>query len=277
MTQTNPLIKHYRQPALYIKLPSGGQYWEDGTLELPASGEIPVFPMTTKDEIALKTPDALLNGEGVVSVIQSCCPNIKDAWKMPAVDTDYVLIAIRIASYGKDLKFDSTCPSCNETSSYEQDLREVVDSIQGPDFSRTFKVNGLTIKFKPQRYVETNTINQINFEEQRMLMMLEDPAVTDEVKRVRLKENLTKMLELGLKSLTSTTESISTEEGDAVTDPQQIYEFYQNVDAKTIKSIKEEFDKITESVNLRPFQIKCTNCGHEYKSSFEFDYTNFFV
>ena len=31
------------------------------------------------DEITFKTPDALLNGQATVDVIQSCIPNIKDA------------------------------------------------------------------------------------------------------------------------------------------------------------------------------------------------------
>jgi hypothetical protein len=59
--------------------------------------------MTTKDEITLKTPDALLNGQGVVNVIESCCPAIKDAWAMPSIDVDATLIAIRIASYGNQM------------------------------------------------------------------------------------------------------------------------------------------------------------------------------
>ena len=79
INSSNPLAKHFRQPALYIKLPSSGRFWPDGSIEIPLNGEIPVYPMTAKDEIMIRTPDALLNGAGTVSVIQSCCPNILDA------------------------------------------------------------------------------------------------------------------------------------------------------------------------------------------------------
>ena len=41
----------------------------------------------------MKTPDALVNGETTVEVIQSCMPNIKDAWKIPVIDLDVILIA----------------------------------------------------------------------------------------------------------------------------------------------------------------------------------------
>ena len=101
----NPLAKHFRQPVLYLKLPSGGKWYPEGSLDLPVTGEIPVFAMTARDEITFKTPDALMNGSSTVQVIESCCPSIKDAWKMPAVDLDPVLIALRLATYGKELEF----------------------------------------------------------------------------------------------------------------------------------------------------------------------------
>ena len=107
---TNPLNKYLRQPEIYVKLPSNGKYWPPGSLEMPISGELPVLPMSTRDEIMVNTPDALLNGEAVVNMIQSCIPNIRNAWAMPSVDLDTVLIAIRIASYGEKMEYTSTCP-----------------------------------------------------------------------------------------------------------------------------------------------------------------------
>ena len=73
----NPLKKYYRQPKQYIKLPSGYKYYPADSIEVSESGEIAVYPMTAKDELLFKTPDALLNGEATVSVIQSCVPAIK--------------------------------------------------------------------------------------------------------------------------------------------------------------------------------------------------------
>ena len=112
MTQSNPLAKHFRQPAVYLRLPSGGAYWPNESVILPANGELPVYPMTTKDEIILRTPDALINGAGVVTVIQSCIPSITNAWNMPSVDVDACLIAIRIASYGNGMDVTVICPKC---------------------------------------------------------------------------------------------------------------------------------------------------------------------
>ena len=92
VNSNNPLQKHFRQPAVYLRLPAGGRFWDSKALEMPESMEIPIYPMTIKDEITIKTPDALMNGQGVVDVIHSCCPSIKNAWATPSVDLDAIFI-----------------------------------------------------------------------------------------------------------------------------------------------------------------------------------------
>jgi hypothetical protein len=131
---TNPLSQYFRQPSIYIKLPSRGQNYPAGTLIMPANGELPVYPMTAIDEITYRTPDALFNGQATINVIQSCVPNIKDAWAIPSIDLDTILIAIRIASYGHDMEFATTCPACQDTSERTVDLRTMLDSLHAPDY-----------------------------------------------------------------------------------------------------------------------------------------------
>jgi hypothetical protein len=155
----NPLVKHFRRPALYFKLPSNGTYWEEGSVDLPVTGEIPIYPMTTADEITLKTPDALMNGTGVVNVIQSCCPNIHDAWKMPSIDVDSLLIAIRVASYGKTMSITAQCPKCKQDHSYDIDLTNLITQVKSPNYDATVDYDGLKIKLKPQNYLSVNKSN----------------------------------------------------------------------------------------------------------------------
>jgi hypothetical protein len=91
---TNPLSQYFRQPSIYIKLPSGGQFYPPGALDMPPNGELPILPMTAVDEITYRTPDALYNGVATVDVIRSCVPNIIDPWCIPVIDVDPLLIAI---------------------------------------------------------------------------------------------------------------------------------------------------------------------------------------
>ena len=98
MTQSaNPLRQYFRQPAIYLRLPTSGDHWPEGSINIPPNGELPVLPMTAIDEITYRTPDALFNGQAVVDVIQSCVPSIKNAWAAPAPDINALLTAVRIA------------------------------------------------------------------------------------------------------------------------------------------------------------------------------------
>ena len=67
----NPLASWYRQPKIYVKLPSGGNYYPEGAIDLPDNKEIPIYPMTAIDEITSKTPDALFNGIAITEIIKS--------------------------------------------------------------------------------------------------------------------------------------------------------------------------------------------------------------
>ena len=131
---SNPLKQYFRQPAIYIRLPSDGQFYPKGALDMPANRELPVLPMTTMDEIRYRTPDALFNGTATVDVIQSCVPNILDAWTIPNVDIDTILIAIRIATFGHELTIGTQCPACSTESDWSVDLRSVMERIRAPDY-----------------------------------------------------------------------------------------------------------------------------------------------
>ncbi len=114
----NPLRRFFRQPAIYIRLPSQGNFYPEGTLDMPANGEIPVYPMTALDEITYRTSDALFNGAALISVIQSCIPAIKDAWKVPNIDMDTLLVGIRIASVGDEMEVESVCRHCEHENAF---------------------------------------------------------------------------------------------------------------------------------------------------------------
>ena len=130
----NPLKQYFRRPALYLKLPSKGNFYPEGAIDLPENGEVPVYPMTAIDEITTKTPDALYNGVAVTDIIKSCVPAIKNPWLMPAVDLDPILVAIRAASGDGNLELESTCPKCSESSSYGVNLSGVLQTYTPGDY-----------------------------------------------------------------------------------------------------------------------------------------------
>jgi hypothetical protein len=272
---TNPLAKHFRTPSLYIKLPSEGRWWPEGSLELPITGEIGILPMTTRDEIVLRTPDVLMNGEGVVKVIESCCPNIKNAWNMPSVDVDAVLIAIRIASYGENMSVSGDCPACKESNDYDINLHELRASMGKPEFN-IVESCGLKIQLKPQEYFGVNEANTLKFEEQRLLQLLVNDSITEEQKEVMFKENLSKLVDMNLKIVTDSTEFIETGDGTRATEKEHIREFYENANRAILADIKRYLAEVKEQMEIKPVKVRCGHCDHENQLTVEFNYSDFF-
>jgi len=274
----NPLAKHFRQPAINLSLPSKGEYWPDGSIEIPLTGEIPIFPMTTRDEITIRTPDALLNGEGVVSIIESCCPNIKDAWKMPSIDVDATLIAIRIASYGQEMDIDSVCTNdkCKHENRHGLDLSMLLAGIKSPNYNTPIEINGLQIKLRPQSYFENNKTSMSTFEEQRVMQVINDDSIEDAVKVIKFKEHMSKLIDINLNIITAGTEYIEVD-GEQVSNPEFIKEFYSSADGKVVRTIRDRFDEYAKQAQLPTQKVSCEECDHDYSVEVSFNYVNFFA
>jgi hypothetical protein len=273
---TNPLKKHFRTPAIYLKLPSQGLFWDESSIDLPENKEIPVYPMTTEDEVILKLPDGLLNGESVVQVIRSCCPNIKDPNKVPSVDLDAILIAIRVATYGNAMELSTTCPQCSEENNFDVDLNPILESIRMPDFSETSKADGLTFNFRPQTFKDLQIIAMISFEENMIIKALDDTNMSNEQKAIKIKESAKKMVELNIESLTRSTKSIKPDDEEEVTDRNMIKEFYENTSNAVIKHVQDTVNKLSTLELFTP-TLSCPSCSNQYKSRLDFNFSNFFV
>lgn len=273
----NPLAKHFRQPAIYLRLPSNGKHWPESALNLPANSEIAIYPMTTRDEITLRTPDALMNGAGVVSVIQSCCPDITNAWEMPSIDVDSIIIAIRIASYGHEMVLNNACPACKEFNDYSVDLRAVLDNITMPDYKTAVELNSLKIKLQPQPYFNFNKTSQAQYEEQKLLQAIENTTMDEELRAVEINKQMMSMINLGIDTLTSSTEYIELDNGDRVKEKDFIKEFYENAPAAIIKQVQERLAVINDQGAIKPLHVACQTCNHNFDIQITFDYAAFFV
>jgi hypothetical protein len=275
MMSQNPLLKYVRQPGLYWEMPSHGQWWPPGSLEPNTTNELPVLPMNSRDEMLLKTPDALLNGSAIVELFHSCIPNIKNAWEMPSIDVDSALIAIRIASTGEFMPFESSCPKCNEDSDYDVDLRNVMGKIRCPHYL-PFEFKKLTFQLKPQSYREMNVSSQMRFVEQSIQRALRDAEMSDEDRKQIVSEQIAKLEEFNCRLLTTSTEYIATPDESTVTDPDQIKEFYSSAESSILRRVKQELNDYAETGGIKPLDLKCNHCEFEYQRQLVFNYSDFF-
>jgi len=277
MPQTaNPLKQFFRQPSIYLSLPSGGHHWPATALTMPENRELPVYPMTAIDEITYRTPDALFSGQAVINVVHSCVPNIKNAWEIPGIDLNAVLIAIRIASYGHEMELATKCPKCETESDFGIDLRMVLDSIREPDYSTPIQHGDLEITLMPVSYRNQNQVGLKQYEQQRSVQQIQtDPNTSDEEKIKRLNEVMHLITELTIETLKYSIASIRTPDA-LVTEIEFIRDFLVNCDRKLYQEIRDRVIELRNSSELKPFEVVCPNCSHKHEQTLTLDQAAFF-
>ena len=281
--QGNPLAKHLRQPKIYIKLPSGGEYWPGKSLEKTENGEYPVYAMTAKDEITFKTPDALLNGQATVDVIQSCIPNIKDAWQTPSIDIDTILIAIRRASYGEKMAMTASVPKTNITKDFELNLQTLFDNYMSKEFVHTFQIDGFKVQIQPLNY-KTITEGMIKaFEEQRIFAVIDDNTIQNQEKLKQFQTSFSRLTELNVQTLIKSVVAIQPDGSEeAVVNPVHIKEFIENTDAKVFNQIKDHIESQKKQFEQQPLAVEADDdeiaagADKTYNVPIVFDQGNFF-
>lgn len=271
----NPLVGYFRKPEVYISLPSKGNYYPAGSIDIPPSGEIGIFPMTAKDELVMKTPDALLNGSSTAEVIRSCVPAIKDPWAIPSLDMDALLIGIRIATYGNDMEISSACPNCTYRNEYEISLGNLLDQTNNWRFETELHIDDLVIHFRPLSYKEMNVESLRQFEENKVMRIVNDDTLTDEQKQQLFQETFLKLTAHTVDLIGKTIYKIESPNG-STENPAHIAEFIQNTSRKVFGAVQDHLDRQKELNSFSKFNATCTECEHEYNLPIMFDNSNFF-
>jgi hypothetical protein len=274
MLPNNPLTQYFRQPAIYIRLPSGGKFYPPGTLQMPPNSELPVLPMTSVDEITYRTPDALFNGTATVNVIKSCVPSIRDPWVMPSTDIDAVLVGIRIASYGHEMEIGTTCPACNEADEISVDLRRVNDMISAGNYDQVLNMGDLEIYFKPITYRTVNLNNQVQLEQQQAMQLI-NSDVDDKIKLEQLNKSMAVINDTTLNTVAQSIAAIKTPQA-MVTETEFIVDFLRNCDSKKFNQLRDHVIGLKQASEVKPLDLTCKECNHKYKQAFTLDLSSFF-
>ena len=284
MTENNnPLNKYFRQPSIYVSLPSGVAY-PPHVVTPSQTGELGVMPMTAKDEIRFKTPDALMNGQGVVDVIQSCVPDIKDAWQVKSYDLDTILVAIRIATYGETMEINFTVPGANEKVSHTINLPAILDQLRSTKVDTEIVLkDGLRIKIRPLTYQDMTSTSLQTFQQQKMYSAIQDSQLSDEEKAKRFNDAFKSLTDLNSSILLKNINSMTMTDGTEITDPKHIKEFVDNANATLIKEIEDNLMELRGQGAVKPLKMKATEdqikkgAPVTYEVPVTFDTSNFFV
>ena len=273
--ENNPLKQFFRRPAVYVKLPSGGKYYEPGVVNMPENGELPVYPMTAIDEITSKTPDALFNGAAVADIVASCIPAIKEPWKINSVDLDAILIGIRIAGGNGELEIESKCPACEQESTYGIPLASLLPTLQPGNYDEPLQLSDLKIKFKPITYRDMNNAGLGQFEVQKQFVTIQNET-DPEIRQEKSKAALLSITTLTMSILAGAIEYVETPTTQ-VTNKEHILEYLKSCDNATFVKIRDHNTALKESSEIKPLGMKCIACSHEYKQTLSLNLSDFFV
>lgn len=203
VARKNPLLEKVQIPGEKFRLPSGGLFYEDDELDSSVeNGEVFVNPMNAIDELNMKSPDKLLSGESVIEIIERCIPDVKNPKQLLAKDVDYLLMCLRMVSYGPDVNLTAThdCKNAKEHS-YAVPIRPILQATKPIDPTSLKKYqltlgNDQVVKLNPPRYMSTIKLyqlfgleeNEVEFDPEKMGAQLLD-NIADMIKSVDDHEN----------------------------------------------------------------------------------------
>ena len=271
---TNPLQKYFRQPKIYVNLPTKGMFNEPGTL-VGDPENMPIYGMTGMDEILMKTPDALLKGESTVKVIESCCPSIKNGWDVNILDLDLILSAIRIATHGNTMTISHSCNECKETSDFEIELGNIITHFNQCAYDGKIVLKDLIIRLRPLSYKKWTEFQMVSFNIQRQMTQIIRMEESDE--QTKLANALyEQMANLQRETLLSQIEAVEVPEG-VVDQRTYIQEWIETTEQAIYDAIKNQIEKNRLAWEIPKMKVTCPDCSAENEVGIDMDQSSFFA
>ena len=276
----NPLKSHFRAPKLFTRLPSGGAFYSEGVLEMSTTGELEIYAMTSRDEVMMRNPDALLNGESVAQIITSCVPQVKKPRELLGADVDALMVAIQGATYGDEVTVSTPCPECGNTVIGAGSVQASLATMREVPTDVKVETDGLIIELRPVTYETTIAAGVSNFQNARSMASI--AQIEDDMEKLQaFNQSYMKMAELNFLVILDSIYSISgtDENGEEfiVTDRDNIREYMENCDSDVGKRVTEQVNRLGEAGIDKTVTIQCQEekCGHVFKTTLEFDPVNF--
>lgn len=276
----NPLKSLYRKKSVFISLPSDGKYYSQPP-KLSIDDELGVLPMTAADDILLKSPDALFNGEALINMLASCVPDIADPEEIPVCDLDLILMAIKVATNGEALDIVSNCPDCKQEESYEVNLPSLMATSQKIDSNNIVELDdGVKVYVRPYS-LRSQIKGQVQkFHNYRMQMMLNDDMPNSEKAKL-FDEALIAASAISVQLVADNVMKVEIPgEGDepvVVINKEHIYEWVENMETKVYDLVIQRIrDLSSGNIDLN-IHLKCPLCEHEYNTDLELDPISFFI
>lgn len=267
----NPLLARLnKMPGTTIRLPSRGMFYHSGEIDDECvEGEVNVFPMTTTDELMMRTPDMLFQGTAIESVIKRCIPQIKKPLELLVGDIDYILTQLRRVSYGSHIPVNYDC-DCAKDADEKKKRKQAGDNeylipvehfirntkeLSVKDFNKQFKVqldNGQNVTLHPLRFSDFIKIQQMHDSEAM--------------------KNIENVKEFVATNFASVTQSV-----DEIDDKEMIKAWYRELPRLETEKIKRKLDNMDDWGIEFKYTIKCRHCKEDRELTTQLNPVYFFM
>lgn len=249
--RVNPLLKKISVvPAEYFQLPSRGMFYSNGELDPESEdGRVRVFPMTSIDELELKSADMLFSGDAIANVIKRRVPDVLKPMDLLANDIDYLLTCLRKVSYGEYITVKHKCTSCDDAKSHEYNIpsSELLANARAFDREKyenlSFKVAGYNVSITP--ITLRNLIKVIQIQ----------AKLTSKFSTENDETTISELVDLRAASLSSIIKKV-----DGVDDKSMIEEWIKELHVKHVEQINKKIASLNDWGISFKYDLKCKDC-----------------
>ena len=272
----NALMQYARTPEIFIQLPSNGNF--GSRVQLSPDGELGVCAMNTRDELNLRNPEMLLNGEAILRMIESCCPDIEDVRNHPVCDMEPILLAIRAASSDRGIELNATCPECSHQNEYEIDVHEMLATTKKLEKSYQVELsNGVQVSLKPFTLQDAVKQTLEQFKQARTLDNLVPSEMSTDPNLQKITQALNSIAVNILELTANAIIQIMDRDGNPMdVSHADIVEWLNSISSKDGKKIEAMLTKINDSGMNKEVTLVCSECEHHFKTELSIDQSNFF-
>ncbi len=273
--KTNPLLNFNKKPARYVKLPSQGQGYTN--IKLSDSGELAVYPMTAKDELMLKSPDALLNGEAVINVLRNCAPDIANPREIQIIDVDAIMVAIRMATYGDNMEMVAVCPHDKHENTVQVHLPMLLDQqTYWTGLTEIKTSSGIVAKLKPYTVTDQNKTSLVSFEQMTALSQIDKQNLDTQTKLQTANSTFSELINVSIELIARSINAAVTPDGQEITDYNFIKEWVIGLGKADYDLIDTALKDLIKIGLPKSMNIKCDKCSEVFEAPINFNPSDFF-
>ena len=260
----NPLLERAHLPGGTYQLPSLGLFYKNGELDGSVKdGEVHIHPMTAYDEVLLRSPDLLLNGDAIVKVFKRCIPQILNPLDLFTKDVDFLLVCLRRVTYGQyfEVSYQHSCEGAL-THTYKADIDLFINKAKKIDPTTLNKVfekklpNDQVVKMHPTRIKD-------------LIDLLQMWSFDDKDGRMSSPEF---HADAAIKTVLAVIESV-----DEIVDQEMIREWLATIPAHWLNTLADAIEEVSSWGPDFDFSVKCQDCKKKIDISAPVNPLHFFT